>query len=387
MTVTRRSVLTATVAVGAAVGPMAGRPAPRTPARGRGRRSGEGGLGALWLSAGQSADGTDRIAGFGTDGAIAFAEPLPARGHAPAVRPGGRQAVICARRPGTFAAVVDLPSGRIVHRIDAAEGRHFYGHGAFSPDGRRFFATENAQDSGDGRIGLYDAADGWRRVGEWPAGGIGPHDLRLLRDGRTLAVAIGGIRTHPATGREKLNLDTMAPALVLMDTADGRIVDRFDMPAALHRLSLRHLAVGRDGAIGAVMQDQAETGELRPLVAMARPGGRLRFFEAPDPVLMRMNGYCGSAAAPQRAHGSRGVPASGPVCSTSGAWTGALPRGAESATGSGCPRTAASMPLRAVERACYRACAVRRARAPAETLAPAGDPLAHWDITLPDPEV
>ena len=103
-----------------------------------------------------------------------------------------------------------------------------------------------------------------------PAGSA-PHDLRLLRDGRTLAVAIGGIRTHPATGREKLNLDTMAPALVLMDTADGRIVDRFDMPAALHRLSLRHLAVGRDGAIGAVMQDQAETGELRPLVAMARP--------------------------------------------------------------------------------------------------------------------
>ena len=134
MTVTRRSVLTATVAVGAAVGPMAGAAGAADPgAADVGGDAGEGGP-ALWLSAGQSADGTDRIAGFGTDGAIAFAEPLPARGHAPAVRPGGRQAVICARRPGTLSRRSStLPSGRIVHRIDAAEGRHFYGQRRLLP--------------------------------------------------------------------------------------------------------------------------------------------------------------------------------------------------------------------------------------------------------------
>lgn len=382
MTVSRRTVLTATAAVG-----TAGLLAPRvgiagTVDTGAADAAGDAADGAptLWLSAGQSADGTDRVAGFGTDGAIAFAEPLPDRGHAPAIRPGGRQAVICARRPGTFAAVVDLPSGRIVHRIDAAEGRHFYGHGAFSPDGRRFFATENAQDTGDGRIGLYDAADGWRRAGEWPAGGIGPHDLRLLPDGRTLAVAIGGIRTHPATGREKLNLDTMAPALVLMDTADGRIVERFDMPAQLHRLSLRHLAVGRDGAIGAVMQDQAETGELRPLVAMARPGGRLRFFEAPDPVLMRMAGYCGSAAF-DRSGTVLGVSSPRGGLFTFWSLDGTLLATAPVRDGCGiaADRRAGAFVLSSGMTGLWRFdVAAHRL----EALAPAGDPLAHWDNHL-----
>jgi hypothetical protein len=251
----------------------------------------------LWISAGQSLDAANHVAGVASDGALRFSQPLPARGHATAVRPGGREAVICARRPGDFAAVIDLAGGRIRQWITASSGRHFYGHGAFSADGRRFFATENAFDSGDGRIGLYDAAEGYRRIGEWPSGGIGPHDLRLLPDGHTLAVANGGIRTHPGTGREALNLDSMAPSLVLLDTRDGRRVVRFDMPAALHRLSLRHLAIGAGGAIGAVMQYQGPAEDLPPLVAIARRKSEgLRFFEAPAPVLQQMANYCGSAA-------------------------------------------------------------------------------------------
>jgi len=257
----------------------------------------EGSGDPLWLSAGQGRDGVHRVAGVATDGGLRFALDLPARGHAAAVRPGGGEAVICARRPGTFAAVIDLAAGGIRRRIPAAAGRHFYGHGAFSADGRRFYATENAYGTGQGRIGLYDAADGYRRLGEWSSHGIGPHDLRLLPDGRTLAVAIGGIRTHPASGREKLNLDTMAPALVLLDTADGSLLARLPVPESLRQLSLRHLAVGRDGRIAVVMQYQGAATDWPPLVAFARPdGGPLAFAEAPEPVLAAMANYCGSAA-------------------------------------------------------------------------------------------
>src|SRR5690606_30895384 len=109
-----------------------------------------------------------------------------------------------ARRPGTFALVIDVVHGRILYRIASAESRHFYGHGAFSSDGRLLYATENDFAGERGVIGIYDAADGYRRAGEIPSYGIGPHELRLLADGTTLAVANGGILTRPDLPRVKL---------------------------------------------------------------------------------------------------------------------------------------------------------------------------------------
>ena len=49
---------------------------------------------------------------------------------------------------------------------------------------------------------------------EWLAD---PHEAILLADGKTLAVANGGIETHIETGREKLNLDFMQPSLALVE--------------------------------------------------------------------------------------------------------------------------------------------------------------------------
>ena len=53
-----------------------------------------------------------------------------------------------ARRPGTFALVIDCAEGREVARLHTPEGRHFYGHGAFTPDGGLLFTTENAIEDG-----------------------------------------------------------------------------------------------------------------------------------------------------------------------------------------------------------------------------------------------
>ena len=37
-------------------------------------------------------------------------------------------------------------------------------------------------------IGVYDASDGFRRVGEFPTHGMDPHELLPMPDGRTLAL-------------------------------------------------------------------------------------------------------------------------------------------------------------------------------------------------------
>ena len=251
---------------------------------------------SLYLSAGASVDSRHHVAAFDESGRMAFAHALPARGHAVAVSPDGRTAVMCARRAGRFAIVVDLSTGTVVREIAAAGDRHFYGHAAFSADGSRLFATENAYTVGEGRIGLYDTADGFRRIGEWPSHGIGPHELRLMPDGRTLVVANGGILTHPDSGREKLNLDTMAPAVVFMDARDGSLIDRIAVPQALHQLSTRHLAVGGDGAIAVVMQYEGPETDQPPLIGLIDTPGRMRLVSAPEPIQLGMANYCGSVA-------------------------------------------------------------------------------------------
>jgi hypothetical protein len=106
--------------------------------------------------------------------------------------------------------VIDVDQGVVLRRIDAAPGRHFYGHGSFTPDGRHLLSSENDYRKGLGVVGVRDATDDYRLVGELPAHGVGPHEVVLMRDGRTLAVANGGIRTHAAVAR--LSRDRERPA-------------------------------------------------------------------------------------------------------------------------------------------------------------------------------
>ena len=232
---------------------------------------------------------------FDRSGRIRHDVPLPGRGHGFAADPATGAVVVFARRPGGWALALDPATGRISARLAARPGRHFYGHGAFSPDGAFLYTSENRFEDGAGIIGVWEAARGWRRAGEWPSHGVGPHEIRMSGQGTMLAVANGGIRTHPDTGRAKLNLDTMAPSLAIVDTADGRLVRSVSFGPRLHRLSIRHLDVGRDGRIVAAMQHQGARTDRVPLIAFER-GGRLAPAHAPGDAGPRMRGYAGSVS-------------------------------------------------------------------------------------------
>ncbi|MCK0317313.1 DUF1513 domain-containing protein, partial [Salmonella sp. 15E65] len=85
--------------------------------------------------------------------------------------------------------------------------------------------------------------------GEFDSGGIGPHEVVLMPDGKTLCVANGGILTHPDYGKLELNLDTMRPSLAYIDAASGELLEKVELEPALHRLSIRHLALAADGCV------------------------------------------------------------------------------------------------------------------------------------------
>ncbi|PPL15266.1 hypothetical protein UN63_13010, partial [Oceanisphaera arctica] len=136
------------------------------------------------------------------DGSLRFELPLPDRGHGMAVHPQLPLAVCHARRPGSFLYLFDHRTGEKLQIRMADPGRHYYGHGVFSADGRRLFTTEGVSDSSQGIIGVYELTAGrLNKVSEYRGFGLGPHEIRLLPNGN-LVVGVGGVHT---LGREPLN--------------------------------------------------------------------------------------------------------------------------------------------------------------------------------------
>ncbi len=229
------------------------------------------------------------------EGKTRWSLDLPGRGHGGAFRPSSRECMIFARRPGQFAMVLDRHTGALAHALVPPSGRHFYGHGCYASDGRRLYTTENDYAGERGVVGVWDATDNYRRIGEFDSHGIGPHEMILMPDGHTLAVANGGIITHPNTGRKKLNIPEMEPSLVFLDGRDGRLVARYTPPQELHQLSLRHLSANRQGTLFAAAQYEGAPDDAPPLLASIQ-SGVLQYHSAPLGIQRSMRNYCGSVA-------------------------------------------------------------------------------------------
>lgn len=221
---------------------------------------------------------------------------LPGRGHDIALRPGGGEWVAFARRPGRFGVAVSLHSEPPIW-FATKPGRHFFGHGTFSSDGRLLYATENDYEHAMGMIGVRDATGGYRQIGEFPAHGMEPHDIALLADGRTMVIANGGIRTHPDHGADELNLASMQPSLVYVDVATGDLLEEHRLAPELHQLSIRHLAVGADDTVVFGCQYRGPEEHAPGLVGFHKRGEAPVIVEAPGAMQKVLHNYIGSVAA------------------------------------------------------------------------------------------
>jgi hypothetical protein len=229
-------------------------------------------------------------------GKLITAVDLPVRGHDVTYSAQAGRAVVFARQPGMFAVVFD-PAGREAPvTIASSEGRHFFGHGVFSPDGTLLYATENDFANARGVLGIFDVAGGYRRIGEFPTYGTGPHEVILLPGGTTFAIANGGIETHPDYGRSELNIATMDPSLAFVDARDGHLIGELRLASELHQLSIRHMAVDARGRIWFGCQFRGAQGERPQLVGYATLEGDIRLLELPPDALDGLKNYVGGLA-------------------------------------------------------------------------------------------
>lgn len=231
------------------------------------------------------------------DGGLIDRISLAARGHGAAISRSRKTAVIFGRRPGQFALPINLQTGRAGPAFFPPPDRRFNGHGCFSADGRYLYAAENNFEAAIGEIGVYNSEDGWRRVEVYPSYGVGPHEVIMLRGQNRIAVANGGIVTHPDLPRQKLNIPTMQPSLAIIDAGTGALVEQALAPSTHHKVSLRHMAEAVNGDIWIAGQNEGSLDQNLPLISVFRAGQGLEYL--PESGAAELRGYIGSIAASQ----------------------------------------------------------------------------------------
>lgn len=157
------------------------------------------------------------------------------------------------------------------------------------------YTTENDYDAALGMIGVWDARKGYRRIGEFSSGGVGPHDILRLPSSDTLVVANGGIETHPDSGRAKLNVPTMRPNLSYVGH-DGALIGQFVLDEAFHLNSIRHLDVSTAGLVAFATQWQGDPSDAPALLGLHQLGHAATWVLADPAQHVALEGYAGSVS-------------------------------------------------------------------------------------------
>ena len=254
----------------------------------------------------QRADNDFGVVGIDADRQIVWQTTMPERVHDIVVQPvlsdkdstmknhSSRDVVVMGRRPSEKFWVLDTATGEVKFAINAANNRHFYGHACYSLDGKLLYVTENDTISLDGKIGIYDAYDNYKKIAEYDSHGIGPHELIMHPDGETLVIANGGIKTEQAS-REELNLDSMRPSLVYVNRHTGALLEQI-MPEH-NQMSVRHLAMHDDGTVMIGIQFQGEKHINVPLVLTHKRGDAdFKALIMPNDQWQRFHQYIASVA-------------------------------------------------------------------------------------------
>jgi hypothetical protein len=228
-------------------------------------------------------------AALDANGRIVWQRNMPARGHTIELSPDGALCAVIDRKPGASINFCRSEDGALLNRIAAPEGTHFDGHAVFNSAGTLLYATESADADQAGRIAVFDIATG-ERVATFSTQGIEPHELIWAEPDRSLAIGNGGIRDRSAMEAE------IESSLVLFDAGDGALLAKHELDVDFVSLSIRHLARSAAGEIVFAMQDQDAATDWRPMVGLLSPDGALTFLDLPLDDLMRLRGYCGSAA-------------------------------------------------------------------------------------------
>ncbi|MFO0559343.1 MAG: DUF1513 domain-containing protein [Polyangiales bacterium] len=209
--------------------------------------------------------------------------------HGFAFDPSRSSRVAVFEKKGPGACVIDVTTGVIERELASGEGRHFYGHGAFSPDATLLYATESVlTEGGRGELVVRDAKT-LEHLGALSTHGFSPHDCVLLDDGKTMVVANGG----GAIGVRGSSL----PCVTYIEFATGKLLEKIPLPSPT--INAGHVAVSKRGdlVIVSAPRDGVEGGDVAQGAVTLRLAKRKPFvIERPRELVARMIGETLSVA-------------------------------------------------------------------------------------------
>lgn len=212
-------------------------------------------------------------------------------GHGVTPNPVKPKTAVIFEKHGKGSCEVDLAAAKLIRRITTVADREFYGHGAFTPDGKTLFAAEAIVGDGsyDGVIAVRDGSS-FELQGEFPTFGIAPHDCHLVDEGKTLVITNGGAPLD-ADGPEG------EPCISYVDIKSREL--RQKLTFRNKRVNAGHIAITGKGEVACVSAPRGGIADTAPDWL-----GSIHFFdpvkgrmtEPDDPVLGKMKGETLSVA-------------------------------------------------------------------------------------------
>lgn len=215
---------------------------------------------------------------FDLDGNRSRAIDMEFFGHGLAFHPQDRQRAVVFEKKGPGCCEVDLRTGRVVRAIRTPPHRAFYGHGAFTRDGKVLFATENHLETRNGLIVIRDAKT-FQELGEFPTYGQSPHDCHLVDEGRTLVITNGGGTVESQA----------LPSVTFVDAQSTKLLETltFDTP----RINAGHLALSARRDVVAISAPRdGFARDAQGGVTIRTGSGPFETMSRPQEVVQRMIG-------------------------------------------------------------------------------------------------
>jgi uncharacterized protein len=204
--------------------------------------------------------------------------------HGIAIDPNDANRLVTFQKIGLGCCEIDLATRKVMRTIVPTEGRWFYGHGAFSSDGKLLYSTETVNSEERGVIGVRDAAT-FEYLGEFPTFGENPHDCHLIEDGKVLLVTNGGGA-----------LDSqLRPCVTWVEIDSHKLLDKRELDS--ERFNTGHLCLAVDGGLAVVSAPRKGlTDKDVGAVSLGRTHDHLQTMQEPRPVTSRMYGEALSVA-------------------------------------------------------------------------------------------
>ena len=201
--------------------------------------------------------------------------PMDFFGHGIVPDPIYPELVSVFEKRGKGACEINLKTGTVTRNITTADNRQFYGHGAYSNDGKLLFCTETIVEGDfEGVIAVRDAIT-HDYLGEFPSFGSSPHDCHLIDNGKTMVVTNGG----GVKGGIKPNVS-------FIDIESQSLIEQLEFDA--EHVNAGHLDITPDGKLAVVSAQRSGLPEKSLGGISIRQGDKLHTLTQPQKLVERL---------------------------------------------------------------------------------------------------